>query len=94
LGVSIAVLGSQPVTVYVEICVAETSLKIDGDRICDAVKLPVALCLCSFETTGNMAPDEGHRDGCRGIGSKNRVRREGKGRVQLSAEDLGVRHPN
>jgi len=74
LRVSITVLGSQSVTVYVNICIPETGLKVDGDRICDTEKLPVALCLCSLETTSNMAPDEGHGDCCRSIGSKSRVR--------------------
>lgn len=45
---------------------AQTLFKEDGDGVCDLVEVLVALLLCSLETAGDMALDEGHRDGVGG----------------------------
>jgi hypothetical protein len=42
------------------IALAEVFFEECGDAVGYAVKLLVAFCLCSLETTGDMSPDEWH----------------------------------
>jgi hypothetical protein len=59
------VLAITQLTMGLVVALAEVFLEEGGDAIGYTVKLLVALSLCDLETTGDMSPDEWHRDGVR-----------------------------
>lgn len=45
------------------VAIPQPLLEEDGDIVCDALKVLVALCLCGLEPAGDVAAHKGHRDG-------------------------------